>query len=177
MDLSKILSEEFLPATLTFIVGILGVCAQLTINFLSERGKRKMDVNSIRRKNIVQFYIPLLQLLRQYKYIQELLLLNNEFSIANWNYPNQEETKKRFEEFRQLYVEVLKLSSGNYIPTEKQLDKEIQAFTNHITLTRILWDSRSNSDEFSKLLPTEQLKGYNTEQLMKLLSKEINRCR
>ena len=173
----QVLFAKYLPATLTFIVGVLGVCTQLTINFSSERSKRKLDLNGISRKNLIEFYIPLSRLLHEYKYTQTLLVKNADFSIARWNYPQQETTKELYERFRKLYADIAKLSNAGYIPTRKRLNKEIQAFTNHITLVNVLWINKASLEEFTEMLPTDQLKGYDANKLIKLLTSEINKCR
>lgn len=44
------LLNDYLPATLTFIVGMLSILSQLTINFFSERNKHRLELKKQRKK-------------------------------------------------------------------------------------------------------------------------------
>lgn len=50
------LLNDYLPATLTFIVGMLSILSQLTINFFSERNKHRLEL----KKNKERKHIPIL---------------------------------------------------------------------------------------------------------------------
>ena len=47
--LEKLLNEYF-PATLTFIVGMLGILSQLTINFFSELNKYNLELEKTKKE-------------------------------------------------------------------------------------------------------------------------------
>lgn len=160
---------EYLPATLTFIVGMLGILSQLTINFLSERNKYNLELKKTRKENIYKYYLPLLALVREYKYYQELLLHNESFLLSNWNYPNAPDTKRQYDLLKQTYNEIELLSKGYYIPTDAKLNIEIQKFNKHIILVNCLWRGKCQSDLFQKMIPDDELRGYDVTPLLEQL--------
>lgn len=144
---------EYLPATLTFIVGFLGICSQLTINFFSEHGKHKLEINKIKNQNIYEYYLPLLALVREYDYYQKILSTNEVFTLSNWNYPNQTELKQQYELLKETYSNIENLSKGHYVPTEDVLNREIQNFNRHVILVNCLWRSKCEVAFFSHCFP------------------------
>ena len=160
------LLNEYLPATLTFIVGMLGILSQLTINFFSERNKYKLELKNTRKENIYKYYLPLLALAREYKYYRDLLLTNNSFTLFNWNYPGAPDTKVQYDLFKQTYKSLETLSKGYYIPTDRNLNSEIQKFNKHIILVNCLWRGKCQDDLFQQTIPSDELRGYDVTSLI-----------
>ncbi len=160
------LLNEYLPATLTFIVGMLGILSQLTINFFSERNKHKLELKKTKKENIYKYYLPLLALVREYKYYQGLLSCNDSFALFNWNYPNAPDAKVQYDLLKQTYNDIEILSKGYYIPTKKKLNEEIQKFNKHIILVNCLWRGKCQNDLFQQIIPSDELRGYDVTSLV-----------
>lgn len=172
--LEKLLNEYF-PATLTFIVGMLGILSQLTINFFSELNKYNLELEKTKKENIYKYYLPLLALTRQYKYYRGLLLYNSSFALYNWNYPNAPETKIQYDLLKQTYKDIETLSKGYYIPTNKDINNEIQKFNKHIILVNCLWRGKCQDDLFQQTIPSNELRGYDVSLLIALLEKIVTK--
>lgn len=166
---------EYLPATLTFIVGLLSILSQLAINFLSERNKYKLELSKTKRENINKYYLPLLSLVHEYKYYQDFLSRSNLFALSNWNYPDAPDLKEQYGLLKKTYGNIEELSKGNYIPTDKRLNKEIQKFNKHIILVNCLWRGKCQTDLFQDVIPYDELQGYNVTSLISQLEAAVEK--
>ena len=74
-------NSDMIAVYLTFFVGLLGIISQITINYFSEKNKYKMTIIEIKNNNILNFYIPLLNLLKQYQFYRKILVKDNKFDV------------------------------------------------------------------------------------------------
>ena len=160
------LLNDYLPATLTFIVGMLSILSQLTINFFSERNKHRLELKKTKKENIYQYYLPLLALAREYKDYHDIVSLCDFFQLSNWNYPNSPDTKIQYDLLKKTYNDLEALSKGHYIPTKKKLNEEIQQFNKHIILINCLWRGQCQDELFREIIPSNEQRGYDVTSLI-----------
>ena len=163
-----------LPATLTFIVGLLGIISQLSINFFSSHNTLKQEKEKLYSKNLYGFYLPLLAQLRKYQYTCKLLRNTGSFSLANRYYPNQDAGAIQYKQLQAIYTEIEDLSSKNYGPiNDSGLNSKTLDFLKHITQVNCRWESGVDENSFNEIIKADEKEGYEVKPLIQSIEAYI----
>lgn len=171
---SKIIEKtpEYWAPIFTLIVGILGIISQITINYLLEKRKLMMEDNKIKKENIQNYYIPLIVLIRKYKYYREILLKIPDFRIG-WHSIDNEYDRNTYQDFVKIYEEIFVTLQKGYIPMNKELDIEIDNFFEHVIIAQNIFQNSIEKQMIESLLGKNYMQGYDCGRIEQLLRKEI----
>lgn len=167
-------NSDMIAVYLTFFVGLLGVISQITINYFSEKNKYKMTIIEIKNNNIVNFYIPLLNLLKQYQFYRKILVKDNKFDILIKFY-NVEKMDKSLNELKKIINEIGVLMQKKYIPTDEQVNKKILEFEDYILTLQYIFESNLSKEIIKEIFGSdiEYNNLYDANDLLKILKKAI----
>lgn len=167
-------NSDMIAVYLTFFVGLLGVISQITINYFSEKNKYKMTIIEIKNNNIVNFYIPLLNLLKQYQFYRKILVKDNKFDILIKFY-NVEKMDKSLNELKKIINEISVLMQKKYIPTDEQVNKKILEFEDYILTLQYIFESNLSKEIIKEIFGSdiEYNNLYDANDLLKILKKAI----
>lgn len=167
-------NSDMIAVYLTFFVGLLGIISQITINYFSEKNKYKMTIIEIKNNNIINFYIPLLNLLKQYQFYRKILVKDNKFDILIKFY-NVEKMDKSLDELKKIINEISVLMQKKYIPTDEQVNKKILEFEDYILTLQYIFESNLSKEIIKEIFGSdiEYNNLYDANDLLKILKKAI----
>lgn len=144
-------TPEYWAPVLTFIVGFLGIVSQVIVSYFLEKKKMTVEIRKTQIKERVEFYLPLLTLLKKWDFYHNILKKYNDFCLFNFECENDFDKNKYFLELKNVYTSLETLLSQNYVFSNNNLEKELNKLREHIWDTRMKWEIGYSGTEIQEI--------------------------
>ncbi len=132
-------TPEYWAPVLTFIVGFLGIVSQAVSYFL-ELKKITVEMRKIQMKERVEFYLPLLTLLKKWNFYYNNLKKYNDFNLYDFDHESDIDKSKYYLGFKNVYMDLEALLDQNYVFSNIKLEKELNKLREYIWDTKMKWE-------------------------------------
>lgn len=159
-------TPEYWAPVLTFIVGFLGIVSQVIVSYFLEKKKITVEIRKTQIKERVEFYLPLLTLLKKWNFYYNILKKYSDFCLFNFECENDFDKNKYFLELKNVYTSLETLLSQNYVFSNNNLEKELNKLREHIWDTRMKWDIGYSGTEIQEI---------DIQKIITLVSKQLEK--
>lgn len=155
--------KDYLPALLSFIVGLLGIFIQL---YIIKKNDKK-EIKRLSYENMQNVYLPLLSLLKEYEIYRSILLKKvSDFNVLEKPMNNENNIQYIYLELIKVYKEIKKVLRCKFIPIDKDINIEIFRLLDHVNRVIISIDSPKHNLRDS-VLKNEEKMGLDVSNLIR----------
>lgn len=173
--LKSSITPEYLAPIFTFIVGLLGIIGQISVSYFTEKRKYTLEYSKIKSKNVFDFYVPLLVLIRQYKCYRKILLKFPTFTVLSKVNLGDDDGNAVLQNFIELYDQIFDTLKKNYIPTNGLLDAELNNLMEHVIEVQCIRKNHFDDKLCMEIVQKKYIRGYECDAIEQLLVAEITK--
>lgn len=165
-----LLTEQLLPATLTFIAAVLGIIAQIIINQITSQHLHRSEIKKYRLNCVKNFYIPLMNDLISYN--TNLKILQSQIDDLNIFDSNNSNLRKYNTNLMAVYNSIKNISQINldhYYPINKKLNSETMEMLFYMIKSAQIISLPVDSRDSILLATKISTDGYDVEPLLNMI--------
>lgn len=142
------------------------IVSQVIVSYFLERKRISIEIRKTQIKERVEFYLPLLTLLKKWDFFQNSLNKYPDFCLFNFDCDNDIDKSKYYTELKNIYNSLEVLLENNYVFSNISLEKELNKLREHIWDTKMKWEIEYTGSE---------IKEVDIQKLMILISRQLEK--